>query len=79
MVLDETDKFLSQIRNEKQLKLLKKQKQKEYFLKYSKIVIKYSLIAIGVFIILMPETAGTIIGNWITDFVGSIYKNIKIK
>lgn len=79
MILDETEKFLSQIRNEKQLKLLRKQKRKELFNKYFKLFTKYSLIGIGLFIIFMPELAGQIIGTWITNFIGSIYKNINIK
>ena len=44
----------------------------------NKLNIKYVLLIIfGLSILIFPETMGKIIGTWINQFFGTIYKNIK--
>lgn len=48
------------------------------FIKIKKPIIKYSLILIGLLMIIFPEQSALILSNWINKFIGTIINNINL-
>lgn len=75
-MLNETEEFLSMIKNQDKIKQLKRVARKAQWQRYKKIGLKILIgLSIGI-IIIFPVQSGTIIGTWINDFFVTIYKNM---
>jgi hypothetical protein len=77
--LDESNKFFAQIQNAKKIKELQKAKRKFWFAKIKMWTIRILIYGSIFACLFFPVETGTLIGHWIHDFSGSIYKNIIIK
>lgn len=74
-MLEESNKLLAQIKEQAKIRQIKKAKRTYLFNKYKKITF-YLFITIAVVLILFfPIQTGEVIGNWINNFFGTIYKN----
>lgn len=75
-MLDESSRLLAQIKNASKMKELKRGKRKYYF----NLMKKWSLrVLVTVFVVgavFFPVETGSIVGTWMHDFLGTIYKNI---
>lgn len=75
-ILDESNKLLAQIKNAAKVKEIKRAKRKYYFQLLKKWGIRIVLVLFVCACIFYPIESGTIIGTWIRDFFGTVYKNI---
>jgi len=75
-ILDESNKLLAQIKNAAKIKEIKRAKRKYYFEYFKKWFLRISISIIIFCVLFYPIESGTIIGTWIKDFFGTVYKNI---
>ena len=74
-MLDECNKFLSQIKNETRLKELKRQKRTYYYTQFKKWLVRILFAFLFVTVVFFPVETGTVIGTWISEFFGTIIKS----
>lgn len=75
-MLEETKDLLAKLNKKTQIRAIKRAKRKGLFLYYKKNFFLVVIIIFAGLILFFPIQAGTIVGAWINDFFGTIYKNI---
>jgi hypothetical protein len=75
-MLDESNRLMAQIKNATKLKEIKRAKRKYYYTLIKKWTIRVSLFVFITSAVFFPVETGTIVGTWIHDFFGTVYKNI---
>lgn len=79
IALDESSRFFAEIKNSAKAKEIKKAKRKWFFATVKKWTIRVLIYGSILSALFFPSETGTVIGRWIHDFSGSIYKNILTK
>ena len=74
-MLEETKDLLARVNNEAKIKQIKRARRKAQMIWWRKQIIKVVLIGIVLCFLIFPVQSGDIIGTWINDFFGTIYKN----
>lgn len=75
-MLKETNDMLAVIKNSAKLREIKRAKRRYIWLKVRKWTLYVALTAFTFAAIFYPVQTGEIIGVWLHDFFGTIYKNI---
>lgn len=75
-MLDESNRLMAQIKNSAKLKELQRGKRRYYFNLIKKWALRVLFVVSISCSLFFPVETGNIVGTWMHDFFGTIYKNI---
>jgi len=74
-MLEETKDLLARVNNENKIKHIRRAKRTAQFIWWRKQTTKVFIVGVVLCFLIFPVHTGDIIGTWISDFFGTIYKN----